>query len=221
LNERLLIMRHERNDAERHVNWFALEKACEQHHCPVCTIVSDRATRFIDNMLFEHVSDRGFRATYRASGGFCSSHARNLESWRDGLAVAILGEDILSVVAPELRHNRLPRFKGVCPACTERDRIENEFLGYIAEQSEQVFIDFFCSSGGLCIPHFIRLLRDVKKVPSWLKEFHNQRFQQLQERTRQFIECSAWGRQDDFEALSSEDKVVWKELARTLHGSIN
>lgn len=206
---------------ERHVNWFALEKACEKQHCPVCTIVGDRATRYIDNMLFEHVSDRGFRAKYRASGGFCSSHARNLESWRDGLAVAILGEDILSVVAPELRRGKTPRFKGQCPACSERDRIESEFLGYIAEQNEQVFIDFFCASGGLCIPHYSRMVSSVKKLPAWIRNFHNQRFQRLQERTRQFIECSAWGRQDDFAALSAEDKIVWKELACTLRGSVD
>ncbi|HKL87035.1 MAG TPA: DUF6062 family protein, partial [Treponemataceae bacterium] len=66
--------------AEKHVNWFALEKACEKPGCPLCTIIAERTARYIDNMLFEHVSDRGFRAKYREAGGFCSMHAKNLES---------------------------------------------------------------------------------------------------------------------------------------------
>ena len=35
--------------------------------------------------------DRGFRARYREAGGFCARHAKSLDSYRDGLAVAILG----------------------------------------------------------------------------------------------------------------------------------
>ena len=92
-------------DNEKHVNWFALEKACEKEGCPVCGIINERAERYIDNMLFEHVSDRGFRAKYRASGGFCDRHAANLESFRDGLAVAILGVDVLTTILPELSEN--------------------------------------------------------------------------------------------------------------------
>ena len=88
--------------AERHVNWFALEKACAQPGCPVCAIVADRSRRYIDNMLFEHVSDRGFRAQYRESGGFCPDHAKSLDAYRDGLAVAILGVDVLKDALPAL-----------------------------------------------------------------------------------------------------------------------
>ncbi len=204
---------------EKHVNYFALEKACAKHLCPLCTIVAERSERYIDNMLFEHVSDRGFRAKYRASGGFCAAHARSLESYRDGLAVAILGEDILTAQLPFFRKKRKPVFKGQCPACAEQQRIENEFLGFICEQREDPFIEFFMASGGLCSPHYALLLSQVKKIPEWLVSFQTAKFESLLERTRRFIEYSAWGRQDDFAALTPEDKVVWKELARVLSGS--
>ncbi len=104
---------------EKHVNYFALEKACEKPGCPLCTIVSERGARYIDNMLFEHVSDRGFRAKYRAAGGFCPVHAKNLDSYRDGLAVAILGYDILSDSLPSLKKTKRT-LSGLCRDGTYR-----------------------------------------------------------------------------------------------------
>lgn len=207
--------------AEKHVNWFALEKACQKPGCPLCSIIAERSARYIDNMLFEHVSDRGFRAKYREAGGFCPSHSRRLESYRDGLAVAILGADILADILPDLvrRKNREP--KGVCPACAETSRIEREFLGFIAECADPDFIAFFTASEGLCVPHYRRLVSQVRRLPLWVTEFHERKYGRLLERSKAFIECSAWGRQADFDALSPEDKVVWKELARTLRGSVD
>ncbi len=205
--------------AEKHINWFALEKACAKPGCPVCTIVRDRSARYIDNMLFEHVSDRGFRERYRNALGFCPDHARSLESYRDGLAVAILGEDILSHVLPDLNRGKATKVRDECPACAETARVEREFLGFLAESEDQALKDFFTASEGLCVPHYRALVTSVKKVPRWLREFHERRFEELLRRTRNFIEFSAWGRQDDFAALSPEDKVVWKEIARSLRGA--
>ena len=204
---------------EQHVNWFALEKACKKSGCPVCTIVSERSAKYIDNMLFEHVSDRGFRAKYRAAGGFCPTHAKNLESYRDGLAVAILGADILADILPDLKRHKIKKTTGRCPACEETERIEREFLGFIAETEDEEFIRFFTASDGLCIPHYRRLISLIRKVPSWLDTFQQKKFDLLLSRTKDFIEFSAWGRQADFAKISDADKVVWKELALTLRGN--
>lgn len=205
--------------ADKHVNWFALEKACAKPGCPICTIVKERSARYIDNMLFEHVSDRGFREKYRNALGFCSDHARNLESFRDGLAVAILGEDILSHILPDLKKGKPSKVRGLCPACEETARVEREFLGFLAESEDQALKDFFAASEGLCVPHYRSLVASVKRIPAWLRAFHEKKYEAMLGRTRNFIEFSAWGRQDDFAALSPEDKIVWKEIARTLRGS--
>lgn len=204
--------------AEKHVNWFALEKACAQKGCPLCTIVADRSKRYIDNMLFEHVSDRGFRAKYRSSGGFCADHARSLDSYRDGLAVAILGEDILADALPSLKKRKSLKYPGVCPACAETDRIEKEFLGFIAEITDPDFISFFTASDGLCVPHYRKLIQTVKRIPAWIEQSQVDKFDSLLARVRTYIECSAWGRQDDFARLSDADKIVWKEIALVLRG---
>jgi len=204
--------------AEKHVNWFALEKACERKGCPLCTIVADRAKRYIDNMLFEHVSDRGFRAKYRAAGGFCAEHAKSLDSYRDGLAVAILGEDILADALPSIKKRKTQKYAGCCPACEETDRIEKEFLGFIAEVDDPSFISFFSASDLLCVPHYRKMIQTVKRIPSWLERSQVDKFDSLLARARTYIECSAWGRQDDFARLSDADKIVWKELALVLRG---
>ena len=204
---------------ERHVNWFALEKACARPGCPLCTIVADRSARYIDNMLFEHVSDRGFRAQYREAGGFCPTHVKNLDSYRDGLAVAILGVDILTDALPALRKRKATKPAGACPACAETERVNREFLGFLAGTSDEDFTRFFTASAGLCLPHYRKLLSTVKKVPDWLVRFQEEKFDLLLKRASAFVEFSAWGRQKDFDGLSDADKVVWKELALALRGS--
>jgi hypothetical protein len=213
---------------DRHINFFELQKACAQPGCPLCRIVSDRAERYIDNMLFEHVSDRSFRAAYRAAGGFCAAHSRNLESFRDGLAVAILGCDILEDRIDSFRKGKAWRPRGRCPVCEEQGRIEGEYLGFLAEtgdpksglsgDDEGELRAFFTASGGLCAPHYGQMLETVKRVPRWLREFQERRFEELLRKTGQFIELSAYGRQEEFSRLPERDRIIWKELAAVLRG---
>ncbi len=206
--------------SDRHVNFFALEKACEKDGCPVCTIVRERIARYIDGMLFEHISDRSFRAQYRSAGGFCSVHSEVLLSYRDGLAVAILGRDILEDALADFKKKKMRKRKTSCPACAEKERIENEFLSFIGgSDGDDGLGAVITSSQGLCVPHYARLVRAVRHIPRWLSEFQEKRFTSLMKRTENFIEFSAWGRQKDFNGLSDADKVVWKELSAVLHPS--
>jgi hypothetical protein len=207
---------------EKHINFIELEKACAKPGCPLCVIISERAERFIDGMLFEHVSDRVFRKGYRLAGGFCAFHSRKLESFRDGLAVAILGKDILEDRLSSFKKRKPWKPKEECPVCIERKRIENEYLTFVvqAESGENAaeLRSIFTASEGFCAPHYARLLETAKHIPQWLVEFHQNKFNSLMERTSLFIELSAYGRQEEFATLSKEDQLVWKELARNLRG---
>jgi len=214
---------------EKHINFFELDKASQKPGCPLCTIISDRAHRYIDNTLFEHITNRSFRALFRAAGGFCSFHSRSLLSFRDGLAVAILSRDIV-----EDRINcfekRLPwRPKGRCPVCIEREKIEQEYLDFLAQSGgnsseEEELRNFFTNSDGLCAPHYAGLLITPKgakrNAPAWIKNFQEQKFKTLKLRLDQFIELSAFGRQNEFASLSEKDKMVWKEAAACLTDNI-
>ena len=211
---------------EKHINFFELQKACEKPGCPLCRIVSDRANKYIDNTLFEHVANRGFRALFRAAGGFCSFHSRNLVSFRDGLAVAILSRDILEDRIESFETKQKWNPKGQCPVCIERDNIEREYLDFLRNSGgnspeERELRDFFTASDGLCAPHYHDLLFKNKgwgkSVPAWIKRFQEQKFKELKERLDKFIEFSAYGRQQEFAALSERDQVVWKEAAACLN----
>ena len=213
---------------DKHVNFFALHKASKESGCPLCRIIADRAERYIDNMLFEHVSDRPFRALHRAAGGFCSFHSRNLVSFRDGLAVAILGRDILEERIASFQKKRPWSPKALCPICIERDRMEEEYLSFLAAScgsspEENELRLAFTGSEGLCAPHYSKLLFTPKgksrSVAQWLREFHEAKFRELKKRVDQFIELSAYGRQGEFAALSQRDQLVWKELALVLRGA--
>jgi hypothetical protein len=210
--------------ASRHINYFELQKASALPGCPLCRITSDRAERYIDNLLFEHVSDRGFRKAHRDAGGFCAFHSRRLLSFRDGLAVAILGRDILEDRIAHFKKRKPWRPAKPCPICLEKERLEHEYLGFLAEcggtdRDERDLIDAFTSSEGLCAPHYGALLASFRKIPPWLVEFGERKFAGLKRRTDRFIELSAYGRQDEFRQLSEADQLVWKELAAALRGN--
>jgi hypothetical protein len=210
---------------DKHINFFELQKASEKPGCPLCRIISDRADRYIDNMLFEHVSDRGFRAKYREAGGFCTFHSRNLLSFRDGLGVAILGRDILEDRINSFEKNLPWAPKGRCPVCEEQDLIQEEYLGFLAEsggggKEEEELRQIFRNSDGLCALHYAALLKGKKRRPPlWLREFHEAKFKELLRRVNQFIELSAYGRQEEFARLSEREQLIWKELAEVLRGS--
>jgi hypothetical protein len=208
---------------DRHINFFELQKACERPGCPLCRITALRAERYIDNMLFEHVSDRSFRKSYRRAGGFCDYHSRRLAAFRDGLAVAILGRDILEDRIASFEKRKAWRPKERCPVCAEQDRIENEYLGFLAGcggegADERELRDAFSASEGFCAPHYGKLLASFRKIPRWITEFHGKKFAELKERVDAFIGLSAWGRQEEFRGLSERDQLVWKELALVLRG---
>jgi hypothetical protein len=207
---------------DKHINFIELEKACAKPGCPLCTIISERAERYIDGMLFEHVSDRVFRKNFRDAGGFCSFHSQKLDSFRDGLAVAILSRDILEDRIAVFNKRKAWKPKGRCPVCIERERIEKEYLTFLVQadgggNGDEVR-DFFTASEGFCVPHYAKLLETSKIIPKWLINFHERKFGELMRKTSQFIELSAYGNQKEFVRLSEKDQLVWKEIARNLRG---
>jgi len=214
---------------EKHINFFELQKACEKPGCPLCTIVKERAFRYIDNTLFEHITDRGFRALYRAAGGFCSFHAKSLVSFRDGLAVAILARDILEDRINSFERKLPWKPKGRCPVCIQREKIEQEYLDFLSNSTgnspeEQELRMFFTSSDGLCAPHYSGLMFTLKgskrAPPPWIKNFQEHKFSELMKRLEIFIDLSAYGRQKEFAKLSEKDQLVWKDAAACLSEDI-
>jgi hypothetical protein len=214
---------------EKHINFFELQKASEKSGCPLCRIISNRTFRYIDSTLFEHITDRQFRALYRTAGGFCSFHSKNLVSFRDGLAVAILSRDILEDRISSFERKTFWKPKGRCPVCVEQEKIEQEYLDFLSRteedsHEERELREFFFTSDGLCAPHYSDLLflpsGKKRTVPRWIIDFQEKKFKELKIRLERFIDLSAYGRQVEFAQLSEKDQVVWKEAAACLNENI-
>ncbi|MDR3021034.1 MAG: DUF6062 family protein [Treponema sp.] len=214
---------------EKHINFFELQKASEKPGCPLCTMINERTHKYIDSVLFEQVTNRGFRALFKAAGGFCAFHSRNLVSFRDGLAVAILSRDTLEDRIKSFERKSFWKPKGRCPVCVQRDHIEQDYLDLLSRTNgdspeERELRDFFLASDGLCAPHYHGMLFSPKggrrSPPAWLRAFQEKKFKQLKARLDQFIELSAYGRQDEFAALDVKDKHVWKEAAAYLNENV-
>lgn len=201
---------------EAHSPWFELFDACAGEGCPICRLSAARVAMRIDNLLWEHVSDREFRATFRKAGGFCRDHSRDLEKFRDGQAVAILHRDILADRLAVLKKGRAFKPKALCPICTDRDKVEKNYLTVLADGDEKLRSAFEASTG-LCVPHFGLLVTKLK-APKWLRAWQEKKYQDLIRRSDVFIDYSAYGREADFKSLSEADRTVWKELATTLRG---
>jgi hypothetical protein len=141
-----------------------------------------------------------------------------------------MGRDILEDRIGSFKKKKPWRPKEQCPVCAERDRIEHEYLGFLAgapsrrpaddtgSADEAELRETVTASDGLCAPHFGALLESFKRLPRWLTDFHEEKFDRLYERVCQFIELSAYGRQEEFRRLPEKDQLVWKELALNLRG---
>jgi hypothetical protein len=135
-----------------------------------------------------------------------------------------MGRDILEDRISSFKKRKPWRPKERCPICLERERIEVEYLGFLAGSGgesgeEKELRRAFTGSQGLCAPHYGQLLELYRKVPDWIIEIHQRKYDELKRRVDNFIEFSAYGRQEEFRALSEKDQLVWRELALELRGT--
>jgi len=86
----------------RTASFYDLRDALALPGCPVCRLAARDAGRYLDGLLWEHVTDPGVRAKVRRAQGFCRDHARLLDRAGASLGVAILMQDLLRGVLETL-----------------------------------------------------------------------------------------------------------------------
>jgi hypothetical protein len=92
--------------SDKFIAFHRLLDACAGPGCPICACLVDGTRRYLEALLYEHVTDPASRARLRASWGFCSWHASMLrETSNPAFGTAILCEDLLRVIGERLgRH---------------------------------------------------------------------------------------------------------------------
>ena len=89
--------------SDKFIAFHRLMDACAEAGCPVCRCLVDGTRRYLEALLYEHVTDPASRARLRASWGFCNWHAWMLrETSNPGFGTAILCEDLLRVIGERL-----------------------------------------------------------------------------------------------------------------------
>lgn len=144
--------------------------------CPVCRLIARHVARYLDTISYEAVNDVTIRDKLRAALGFCPTHAWQWLELNNGLATAIIYQDVLRELRRRLEGLEPPssgplglgKRKGnlsglapaaPCPACELRDEAAAHTLHTFAQVFSDVdFSDAYQRSRArLCLVH----LRDV------------------------------------------------------------
>ncbi len=167
------------------IPYFAeIEAAMAESGCAICTLTTNGAVRYVDNLLWQMVNEIDIRAALNAARGYCQIHAWMLNRRGGALGVAILMRDVIKTLlratdattgsksrsawnlwrnAPggdlaetvsELKPQTL------CPISAHVRGLEHELTMTLLDNlhGEQGLAATYRRSDGICLPHFRKLL---------------------------------------------------------------
>src|SRR5688572_25834518 len=124
---------------EKFTSYFNLLEQLRDPACPICAQTHKSLRGFLDTYLYEGVNDDTNWNRLSAAGGWCARHSRQLESFSDGLAVALfyrhlIRKRIAALGAPKKggwffsKEDRPP-----CPGCGYESDIEQGQLRLLSQ----------------------------------------------------------------------------------------
>jgi hypothetical protein len=162
-------------DHEKHMTYYKLLDYFKVSHCPICSAEVDTCRRYFEAVTGEEWNDPDVRNELIQSKGYCQRHAQYLMLAGDPLERAILYQDQVKLFLEFLDeakkdktsiHKSLDKWsqRALCPACKSEQIAAGRYLAVFMENMhENEFMNVFGSSPGLCITHFIDLLKSAPK----------------------------------------------------------
>ncbi|MCC6167336.1 MAG: hypothetical protein IT329_08925 [Caldilineaceae bacterium] len=172
--------------AKETATYQQLQRIIAQPGCPLCGLVQQAASTYLDTLLWESSTDFNLQAMLTASLGFCGRHSRQLLTFGgQRLAAAVVERTTLLAAIrrlPELTDTAEPppvRFRlgrrkfgtqtqpdaailpdsiQPCPACL-REAAETARGTETLLKHLDEFSGPLRAAGGLCLPHFIQTTR--------------------------------------------------------------
>jgi hypothetical protein len=197
---------------EKHMTYYNIIDSFREKGCPVCYLVDKSVNSFFNSFLFENVLDYGIGVKLKKSRGFCKEHAFKLIKYGDSLATAITYSSLIEDLLDELNKmssakSNIFNQKGICPVCEVVSESEERYLNaFILYAKEDIFLEEYKKSKGMCVPHLKQLLlkcRD-KKLLNKLIEIHIQFYKTLNEELKEIIRKNdyrfskeQWGEEKD------------------------
>ena len=195
--------------------------ALKKPGCALCSLLKSRVDRHLEDLLYENVTDPGFRETFRSDSGFCREHTGLLFASRDGTAIALTHRDLLEDALQTIQSNRkLPlvdqRTKP-CLLCRYARETDERHLKILRDYLEDPELKKqLKDSDGFCVPHYQALRRAAPSVPSWLETFQRQKYEELLSRLERYLDHENVKPGSKPPSLSEKDKKVWIETIKIL-----
>ncbi len=145
---------------EKHTPYFNMldQLKAAPADCALCASLKSSLKSYLDSYLYEGVNDDSHWNRLAAASGWCGRHGAELETFSDGLAVALFYRFLLRR-DKALTPNAASWFKkapkpDLCPACTHEAELETGLAKLFA--SAWVHDEFraaYEAGSGLCLPH--------------------------------------------------------------------
>ncbi|HKG57491.1 MAG TPA: DUF6062 family protein [Candidatus Limnocylindrales bacterium] len=202
--------------------------------CPVCTERDRAAARFVESILFERVTDRGFRAELDAARGFCPKHTWNVlaadRASGSGAGAAILFAAIARVRLAEAqaafsergrsgaRRVAAARRAATCPVCEHGSGAEASAIARLVALSADDAWAQALGDAPLCLDHLLAIVAAGEPSATWQRigERQLRRADELRRRLESFAHHSSHDRRH---LLTDEERASVEEGAKLLGGS--
>ncbi|GCE48820.1 hypothetical protein EI42_04279 [Thermosporothrix hazakensis] len=212
-----------------------LERACTQEGCPLCRLIAEGVTRYLESWKYEHFTDVEVREELRRSRGFCGQHTRQLVQMGAALPLAQSYHDIVTDTLEQLEQtNGSPGARGLlsrifekrtgrhlCPACHQEEKITARTIDTLRQAlGNDEFYACFEASDGLCLDHFQEActLRVAEISGHWLSRLRQAQLACLR---RLEAELSEFIRKHDYRyqgEASGSEAGSWKKAAGLVAG---
>jgi len=145
---------------EKHTPYFNLldQLKAAPADCALCASLRSSLKSYLDTYLYEGVNDDTNWNRLAAAGGWCGRHGAELESFSDGLAVALFYRFLLrrdkSLAASQGSWFKKAAKPDPCPACAHESQLEEGLAKLFSGAWEHdEFRAAFEAGSGLCLPH--------------------------------------------------------------------
>jgi hypothetical protein len=215
------------------VIYFRIERMIRSDaECFLCALEDEIERKYIDAYLSELVMDAKAREKLVQSGGFCNHHFYRMlaiatrPDSSDGHGIALISQSILEKTVQDLQKQRkrgIEVFRQTieCPACTQVANLMEIYNRKIVEllcSRNEEFLKLFKSSKGLCIPHFVLLLKMIKdtmgsqsqEILKTIVDVEEKNFSQLKSELSEYI------RRQSYEFSDKDRKAIEDVLLRSV-----
>jgi hypothetical protein len=224
---------------EKHMAYYELLKQLAQPACPVCALAARRTHAFLERYLEEGVVHEDTWDRLAAAGGWCGRHAREIEGFDDGLAVALFYGHLLKKKEAALKAGQsllphepgraaapgwLDRLRGAeaqlaCTACDieqETERTQAHLVAKALEEPEAVAA--MQAHPGFCLGHVdLVLARTSGEAKAAFAAQQGAKLQALADELELFVRHSEHSSTGSGQVFGAE-RDAWKRALRRYYG---